>query len=116
MARDHEPCSLGGIVRETEAMKPTDKACFRQVSESAGCNENEPTCSLVKFSYGGRALNSWAKTVSPSDKVVGYAGGHHRGIRDDTLIKREWETRETLPIQLSLFEWGFKTEPYVCRE
>jgi len=112
MARDHEPCSLGGIVRETEAMKPTDKACFGQVSKSAGCNENEPTCSLVKFFYGGRALNSWAKTTSPSEKVVGYAGGHHWGIRDDTLIKREGETRETLPIQLSLFESGFKTEPY----
>ncbi|MFW0860400.1 MAG: reverse transcriptase domain-containing protein, partial [Dehalococcoidia bacterium] len=112
MVRDHEPCSLGGIVRETEAMKPTDKACIRQVSKSAGCNENEPTCSLVKFSHGGRALNSWAKTALPSDKVVGYAGEHHRGIRGDTLIKRDWETRETLPIQLSLFEWEFKTEPY----
>ena len=112
MVRDHEPCSLGGIVRETEAMKPTDEACFGQVSESAGCNENEPTCSLVKFSYGGRAFDSWAKAASPSDKVVVYAGGHHRGIRGDTLIKREGETRETLPIQLSLFEGGFKTKPY----
>ncbi|MCL0050496.1 hypothetical protein M1N22_01410 [Dehalococcoidia bacterium] len=112
MVRDHEPCSLGGIVRETEAIKPTDKACFGQVSKSAGCNENEPIGSLVKFRYGGRAFDSWAKTALPSDKVVGYAGEHHRGIRGDTLIKRDWETRETLPIQLSLFEWEFKTEPY----
>lgn len=71
MVRDYEPCGLGGIVRETEAMKPTDEACFRQVSKSAGCNGNEPTCSLVKFSYGGRALSSWAKTASPSDKRGG---------------------------------------------
>ncbi|MCL0072925.1 hypothetical protein M1N91_01710, partial [Dehalococcoidia bacterium] len=63
------------LVRETEAMKPTDKACFGQVSKSAGCNENEPIGSLVKFSHGGRAFDSWAKTALPSDKVVGYAGG-----------------------------------------
>ena len=56
-------------------MKPTDKACFGQVSKSAGCSENEPRCSLVKFSHGGRALSSWVKTAPPSDKVVGYAGG-----------------------------------------
>jgi hypothetical protein len=52
------------------------------------------------------------KTASPSDKVVGYTGGHHRGIRDDTLVKKDWETRETLPIQLPLFEGEFKTESY----
>jgi hypothetical protein len=89
MVRDHELCSLGGIVRETKTMEPTDKACFGQVSKSAGCNDNEPICSLVKFSYGGRAFDSSAKTVSPSDKVVRYAGGHHRGIRGDTLRKGE---------------------------
>jgi len=44
--------------------------------------------------------------------VVEYAERHHRGIRGDTLIKRDWETRETLPVQLSLFERGFKTKPY----
>lgn len=112
MAKGHKPCSLGSIVRETEAMKPTDKACPGQVSKSAGCNASEPGSSLVNLFYGGRAFEGWAKTVPLGGGVVKDTNGHHRGIKGDTLAKGDWETWETLPCQLSLFEGGFKTESY----
>lgn len=111
MAKDHKPYSLGSLVRETETMKPADKACIRQVSKPAGCNASEPRGSLVTLSYGGRALGQWAKAASLGVGVVGHTGGHHRGGRGDTLVERDWETWETLPCQLS-FDWGLKTESY----
>jgi len=48
MVKDHKPCSLGSMVRETKPMKPTDKAYLGQVSEPVGCNASEPTSSLVR--------------------------------------------------------------------
>ncbi len=112
MAKDHKPYSLGSMVRETEAMKPADKACIRQVSKPAGCNASEPTDSLVTHYYSGRAFGLKAKTASQTEKVVRSSQGHYRGNRGDTLAKRDWETWETLPIQLSLFGEEFKTKPY----
>ena len=111
MAKDYKPYSLGSKARETETMKPTDKACIGQVSKPAGCNASEPTDSLVTLNNGGRALGLRAKTTSMTGKVVKHRQGHHRGDRDDTLVKREWETWETLPCQHS-FDWGRKTESY----
>lgn len=111
MAKDHKPYSLGSMVRETETMKPTDKACQGQVSKPAGRNASEPIDSLVTINNGGRAFEPWAKTASMTGKVVKHSQRHHRGNRDDTLVKKDRETWETLPSQLS-FEWGFKTEPY----
>jgi retron-type reverse transcriptase len=111
MVKDHKPYSLGSMVRETEAMKPADKACLRQVSKPAGCNASEPTDSLVTYYYSGRAFDLKAKTASQIKKVVRNSQGHYRGDRGDTLVKRDWETWETLPCQLS-FEWGLKTEFY----
>ncbi len=57
-------------------------------------------------------LKPWAKAVSLTAGVVKSSQRHHRGNRDDTLVKRDWETWETLPCQLSLFRGEFKTEPY----
>jgi group II intron reverse transcriptase/maturase len=111
MVKGHKPYSLGSMVRETEAMKPADKACERRVSKSAGCNESEPTCSLVTVRCGGRAFLSGAKTASLTGEVTTGSQGHHRGSKGDTLRKRRWETWETLPCQLS-FEWECKTESY----
>ncbi len=63
MTKDYESYSLGSMARETEAMKPTDKACKRQVSDSTGCNGSEPIVSLVRPKCNGRALSDGAKAV-----------------------------------------------------
>jgi retron-type reverse transcriptase len=112
MVKDHEPYSLSNAVRETETAKLTDKACMRQASNPAGCNASELGSSLVNTYYGGRASKFWAKATSLSGEVVVNPQGHHRGRRGDTLGKRDWETWETLPCQLSLFRGEFKTESY----
>jgi RNA-directed DNA polymerase len=111
MVKGYEPYSLGSMFRETEDMKPTDKACHGQVSKSAGCNASEPIGSLVSSYHGGRAFSQKAKTAFLTAGVSGSSEGHHRGSRGDTLIKRGWETWEALPCQLS-FEWEFKTEAH----
>lgn len=110
MARDHKPYSLGSMVRETEAMKPADKVPHGGMSKPSGCNASEPTDSLVTY-YGGRVLEVWAKTAPLTGEVVKGSQGRHRGSRGDTLVKKDRETWETLPCQLS-FEWGLKTKSY----
>lgn len=79
MARDHEPYSLGSMVRETEAMKPADKVLQGGMSKPGGCNASEPTDSLVTYCYGGRAPEPWAKAVSLTGGVVESSQRHHRG-------------------------------------
>lgn len=111
MTRSHESCSLGRTARETEAVKPTDKACRGQASKPAGCNASEPISSLVTLSHGGRALSLWAKTASLDGEVAKHRSGRHRGLRDDTLVKKDGETWETLPRQLCLYDRELKTEP-----
>lgn len=111
MAKGHKPYSLGSMARETEAMKPTDKVSQGGMSKSAGYNASEPTDSLVTIFYGGRVPQPWTKATSLTGEVVKSSQRHHRGDRDDTLIKREWETWETLPSQLS-FKWENKTKSY----
>jgi len=96
------------MVRETESMEPTDEVLQGRMSNPAGCNASEPTGSLVTLSYGGRASEVWAKTASFNVGVVGRIERGHRGGRGDTLGKRDGETWETLPCQLSLFKGEFK--------
>ena len=96
MAKGHEPYSLGSMVRETEAMKPTDKVPQGGMSNPAGCKSSEPTDSLVTKNNGGRALSKWAKTASLPEEVAGHGQGHHRGDGDDTLGKRKGETSDLL--------------------
>ena len=112
MAKGHTPYSLGSMVRETETMKPTDKVPQGGMSNPAGCNSSEPTDSLVTLNHGGRALITWAKTASLPEEVAERRQGHHRGNRGDTLEKKGRETWETLPRQLSPFEWKAKSESY----
>lgn len=104
------------MVKETEAMKPTDKACIRQVTLNqvqGGCNGSEPIGSLVTVLYnGGRDFKAGLKTAFLTEGVVKKSQGHHRGDRGDTLTKRDWGTWETLPVQLSLFKRELKSEPY----
>ena len=50
--------------RETEYLKPIDKAIFGMVSESPGRNESEPIGGLdKKTNLGGRALSLRAKAA-----------------------------------------------------
>ncbi len=112
MVKDYEPYSLGSMIRETEVMKPTDKACKRQVSNPTGCNESEPTVSLVRPKHNGRAFSEWAKAAPSTVAGSQRQGRHYRGTRGDMSGRNNQETWETLPHQLSLFERELKTESY----
>ncbi len=49
--------------RETEYLKPIDKAILWNVSESSGRNESERIGGLEKTNIGGRVFNCRAKTA-----------------------------------------------------
>ena len=57
--------SVAGIAggRETELLKPIDKAILGMVSESPGCNANEPIGGLENSSSEGRARALWGKAA-----------------------------------------------------
>ena len=57
--------SVAGIAggRETELLKPIDKAILGMVSESPGCNANEPKGGLENSSSEGRARALWGKAA-----------------------------------------------------
>jgi len=76
-------------------LKPTDEACFGQVSELPGCNVSERRASLVK-----------AKTpvVEPLDIRRRQHGlfqsglwdsSHRRGISGDTVTGRRWKLEKS---------------------
>ena len=44
-------------------MKPIDKAIYRMVSKSPGCNASEPKVASKNFNFGGRALGMGAKAA-----------------------------------------------------
>jgi len=111
MVKDYQPYSLDRADRETESVKPVDKAHLGWGSNLSGRSESEHRCSPVNDKYDGRACYEWAKTVSLFGKVVTYEQGHHRGSSDDMIGKRRRETRETLPRQLSLFGDDLKPNP-----
>ena len=52
--------------RETEYLKPIDKAIFGMVSESPGRNESERIGGLERRRSGGRALQTRVKAAWPS--------------------------------------------------
>jgi hypothetical protein len=72
--------------KETEFLKPIDKAIFRMVSKSPGRNANEPIGGLETMRSEGRAPAFRAKAASI---VATDRSGERlqRGIRDSTVAR-----------------------------